>query len=45
LIQALGQRSNAQEKTAPHVISAAVAECFGTIMMDNYTRNRFLPKG
>jgi hypothetical protein len=37
--------ADAQEKAAPHIISAAVAECFGTIMMDNYTLNRFLPKG
>ena len=36
--------ADAQEKNAPHVISTAVAECFGTIMMDNYTLNRFLPK-
>jgi hypothetical protein len=35
----------AKGKTAQQVISAAVAECFGTILMDNYTLNRFLPKG
>ena len=42
---AFQRAANAQEKNAPHVISAAVAECFGTIMMDNYTLNRFLPQG
>jgi hypothetical protein len=37
--------ADAKGKTAQHVISAAVAECVGTILMDNYTLNRFLPKG
>jgi len=31
-------------KDARHMISAAVAECLGPIMVDNYTLNRFLRK-
>jgi hypothetical protein len=32
-------------KDARHMISAAVTECLGAVVMDNYVLNRFLPKG
>jgi hypothetical protein len=32
----------AQNKTAKQIISTAVAGAFGTIMMDNYSLNRFM---
>ena len=32
----------AKGQTASHMISTAVATCVGTIMMDNYTHNRFM---
>jgi hypothetical protein len=28
-----------------HMISAAVVECLGTVVVDNFVLNRFLPKG
>jgi hypothetical protein len=34
--------AQSQGKTAQQMISTAVAASFGTIMMDNYTLNRFL---
>ena len=37
---AVFERSRMKGKTAQHVISAAVAECVGTILMDNYTLSR-----
>ncbi len=32
-------------KDPRHMISAAVAECIGVVVMDNIVLNRFLPKG
>ena len=38
------QAAKAKEMDARHLISNAVAEAFGTIMLDNYVLNRFLRK-
>jgi hypothetical protein len=32
-------------KDARHMISAAVSQCLGPVVMDNYILNRFLRKG
>jgi hypothetical protein len=40
-----GSIAKAKGKDARHMISAAVTECLGSVVMDNYVLNRFLPKG
>jgi hypothetical protein len=37
--------ANDKGKDARHMISAAVSECLGAVVMDNYVLNRFLPRG
>jgi hypothetical protein len=39
---AFEKSAQTQGKTAHQMICTAVAACFGTIMTDNYTLNRFL---
>ena len=37
--------ANDKGKDARHMTSAAVSECLGAVVMDNYVLNRFLPRG
>jgi hypothetical protein len=37
--------ANDKGKDVRHMISAAVSECLGAVVMDNYVLNRFLPRG
>jgi hypothetical protein len=37
--------ANDKGEDARHMINAAVSECLGAVVMDNYVLNRFLPRG
>jgi hypothetical protein len=36
--------ARARDDTAEHMILSAVVQTLGTVLMDNYTLNRFLPR-